>query len=51
MRQEVEGGVERTCDPRSAVVDALELGGRVDNVAGGKNVDPRGDVLAIVITT
>lgn len=39
-----------TCDPRSAVVEALEVGGRVDNVAGGKDIDAGSQVLAIITT-
>jgi hypothetical protein len=38
------------CSPGSAVVDALEVGGSVDNVAGGKDVDALDKILAIVIT-
>jgi hypothetical protein len=38
----------RPCDPGSAVVEAFEVGGRVDDVAGGKDVDPLGDVLAVI---
>lgn len=41
----------RPCDPRSAVVEALEVGGRVDHVARGKDVDLGGNALAVVTTT
>lgn len=40
----------RPCDPRSAVVEALEVGGRVNNVAGGKDVDTGSQLLAIITT-
>lgn len=39
-----------TCDPRSAVVESLEVGGRVNNVAGGKDVDTGSQLLAIITT-
>lgn len=39
------------CSPGSAVVDALELGGGIDNVAGGKDVHPGSSVLAVITTT
>jgi len=41
----------RPCSPGSAVVGALELGSRVDNVAGGKDVDSGNSVLAVNTTT
>lgn len=37
-------------NPRSAVVEALEVGNRVDDVAGGKDVDLLND-LAVITTT
>lgn len=40
----------RPCDPRSAVVEALEVGGRVNDVARGKDVDTSGQLLAIITT-
>jgi len=40
----------RPCDPRSAVVEALEVGPRADNVAGGKDVDTGSQLLAIITT-
>lgn len=40
-----------TCDPRSAVVKALELGGGVYYVARGEDVDAGGNILAIITTT
>ena len=39
------------CGPGSAIMNALEAGGVVDDVAGGKNVDLLDSVLAVVITT
>jgi hypothetical protein len=42
---------KHTCSPGSAVVGALELGSRVDNVAGGKDVDSGNSVLAVNTTT
>lgn len=41
----------RTCGPRSAVVEALEAGSRIDDVARGKDVDTGGDFLTVVTTT
>jgi hypothetical protein len=38
------------CSQGSAVVEALELGGSVDEVGGGEDVDVLDDVLAVVIT-
>lgn len=38
------------CDPRSAVVEALEVRGRVNDVAGGKDIDTGSQVLAIITT-
>lgn len=40
----------RTCRPGSAVVDALELGGGIDDVAGGKDVHSGSSVLAVITT-
>jgi hypothetical protein len=40
------------CEPRSAVVEALQRGrGRVDNVAAGEDIGLAGKVLAIITTT
>lgn len=39
------------CDPRSAVVKALEVSRRVDNVARGKDVDMLDNGLAVITTT
>jgi len=36
------------CSPGSAVVEALEVRARVDNVAGGKDIDPLDSVLAVI---
>lgn len=44
-------GCKHTCEPRSAVVEALEVGNRVDDVAGGKDIDILGNDLAVVTTT
>lgn len=38
------------CNPGSAVVEALEVGGRVDEVARGKDVDLLGSGLAVITT-
>lgn len=38
------------CSRGSAVVEALEVGGGVDEVARGKDIDLSDDVLAVVIT-
>lgn len=41
---------ERTCNPGSAVVEALEVGDRVDDVARGKDIDLLGNGLAVITT-
>jgi hypothetical protein len=38
------------CNPRRAVVEALEVGSRVDDVARGKDINPLGSVLAVITT-
>lgn len=43
-------GLLHTCNPGSAVVHTLEVGGRVDDIAGGKDIDPGENVLAISTT-
>ena len=40
-----------TCNPGSGVVDALEAGSGIDNVARGKDINLVGSVLAVKITT
>ena len=40
-----------TCGLRSAVVDALQVGGRVGDIAGGKDGDTVDSVLAMITTT
>lgn len=40
-----------TCNPGSAVVEALQLGRGTDNVARGKDVDLGSHALAIITTT
>lgn len=42
--------MQHTCGPGSAVVEALEGRDRVDEVAGGKDVDPVDSVLAVITT-
>ena len=39
-----------TCNPGSAVVDALEAGGGVNQVARGKDIDLLDSVLAVITT-
>lgn len=39
------------CSPGSAVMEALERGGGVDQVATGEDIRPTGNVLAVAITT
>ncbi len=41
---------ERTCNPGSAVVEALEVGGGIDDVARGKDIDLLGNGLAVITT-
>jgi hypothetical protein len=38
------------CNPGSAVVEALEVGGRVDEVTRGKDIDLLGSGLAVITT-
>jgi len=38
------------CDPGSAVVEAVDVGDSVNDVAGGKDIDSLGNVLAVAIT-
>ena len=48
------GGAEGrflTCSPGSAVVETLQRGGRVDDVAAGEDVNLTGNYLAIITTT
>lgn len=42
--------VVRTCSQGSAVVEALERAGGVDNVAAGEHIDLSGNVLAVITT-
>lgn len=41
---------DRTCNPGSAVVEALEVGDGVDDVARGKDIDLLGNGLAVITT-
>ena len=44
-------GKRRTCGPGSAVVETLQRGRRVDDVAAGEDVNLTGNYLAIITTT
>lgn len=51
IRERKKSQRKHTCNPGSAVVGALKLGSRVDNVAAGKDVDSGNSVLTITTTT
>ena len=49
--KEEKRGKRRTCGPGSAVVETLQRGRRVDDVAAGEDVNLTGNYLAIITTT
>ena len=51
MQESGDAKREPTCDAGSAVVEALQGAGGVDEVATGEHIGLAGNVLAVVTTT